>query len=338
MNDAWDGWSPSLARSYVAHRVTAPFLIDGRLDKAPWRDIAWTEDFVDIEGDSRPRPRFCTRAKMCWDDEHLYIAAEMEEPHVWATLTQRDSVIFHDNDFEVFIDPDGDHCDYYELEINALNTVWDLRLPRPYRDGGTAVNEWDIAGLRTAVHVGGTLNDPRDIDRGWSVEIAIPWLALAELSRAPAPPRNGDLWRINFSRVQWRADVVSGRYVKIPGLREDNWVWSPQGVIDMHRPERWGYVQFSTSPAGSSVAVAADPLAGAKWYLQRLHEAQKLHYQRTGAWSDDLGALAVPAPGDIALKTISAGADGYHIVVKTGQVQLRKDSSGALAVEPVAGS
>ena len=51
------------------------------------------------------------------------------------TLTEHDSVIFQDNDFEVFIDPDGDNHNYYEIEINALNTEWDLRLPKPYRDG-----------------------------------------------------------------------------------------------------------------------------------------------------------------------------------------------------------
>ena len=26
--------------------------------------------------------------------------------------------------------------------------------------------------------------------------------------------------------------------------KEDNWVWSPQGLVDMHVPERWGVVQF----------------------------------------------------------------------------------------------
>ena len=103
VSDLWDGWSPSLARCYVAHRVGAPFEIDGRLDKAPWRDVPWTEDFVDIEGDAKPGPRFRTRAKMCWDDACIYVAAEMEEPHVWGTLTKHDSVIFHDNDFEVGI-------------------------------------------------------------------------------------------------------------------------------------------------------------------------------------------------------------------------------------------
>jgi hypothetical protein len=49
---------------------------------------------------------------------------------------------------------------------------------------------------------------------------------------------------VNFSRVQWRVNIQDGKYIKVPGLKEDNWVWSPQGLIDMHVPEMWGYVRF----------------------------------------------------------------------------------------------
>ena len=117
-------------KGYVCYRASRPPVIDGKLDEPAWRSAPWTDHFVDIEGDFKPPPRFKTRVKMLWDHLHFYIGAELEEPHVWATLTQRDSVIFHDNDFEVFIDPDGDNHNYYELEINALNSVWDLRLVR----------------------------------------------------------------------------------------------------------------------------------------------------------------------------------------------------------------
>ena len=232
---------------YTALRAPKPIKIDGRLDDAAWSRAPWTSDFVDIEGDSKPKPRFRTRAKMMWDDQYLYICAELEEPHVWGTLTKHDSVIFHDNDFEVFIDPDGDTLEYYEFEINALNTGWDLFLDKPYKAGGHARNEWEIPGLNTAVRVLGTLNNPADKDRGWTLEIAMPWKALGEYAHRPSPPRHGDEWRINFSRVEWRHRIADGKYEKVPDTKEDNWVWSPQGVINMHVPEKWGYVRFSSS-------------------------------------------------------------------------------------------
>ncbi len=219
--------------SYDCHYTKAPIHVDGKLNDAAWKKAPWTSDFVDIEGASKPAPRYRTRAKMLWDDKYLYIAAELEEPNVTGTLTKHDSVIFKDNDFEVFIKPLPDTESYYEFEINALNTGWDLFLPKPYSEGGRADNSWDIAGLRTAVAIQGTLNHPDDTDHGWTIEIAYPLNAFESRQHVP-PPQKGTVWRINFSRVEWK-----------PGNpKEDNWVWSPQGVINMHVPNRWGYLHF----------------------------------------------------------------------------------------------
>ena len=158
--------------------------------------------------------------------------------------SEHDSVIFRDNDFEVFLNPSGDGLNYFEFEINALNTGWDLFLPKPYRARGKADNSWEIPGLKTAVAIDGALNNPAGLDRGWTVEIAFPWTAFA--SRAPVTrPKPGDTWRVNFSRVEWQAVVRDGRYLKVAGTKEDNWVWSPQGEVDMHIPSKWGYVLFS---------------------------------------------------------------------------------------------
>lgn len=233
-------------RRYVCPRTTSPVVIDGRIDEAAWGAAAWSEPFGDIEGDARPRPRFETRMKMVWDDQGLYVAARLVEPHAWAKLTKRDSVVWHDNDFEVFIDPDGDGLLYYEVEVNPLNTVFDLVLVRPYSQGGPPLHGWDFAGLQTAIGIEGTLNDPSDTDVAWTVEICMPWSGFDVAAAKVVPPEPGDAWRINFSRVQWRHRVTgAGEYEKVPDTREDNWSWSPQGAIDMHRPKRWGYVEFA---------------------------------------------------------------------------------------------
>jgi hypothetical protein len=234
--DATHGAPP---KTYDAPRAPHPIQIDGKLDDPAWRSAPWTTDFVDIEGSSKPTPRFRTRAKILWDAQYLYIGAELEEPEIKATLTQHDSVIFHDNDFELFLQPPTGTPGYFEFEINALNTSWDLFLNKPYRLGGHADNSWDIPGLKTAVALNGTLNNPADLDKSWTVEIAIPWTAFA--SRLPVTaPVAGDIWRINFSRVEWKAGQP----------KEDNWVWSPQGVVNMHVPEKWGYLHFRDAQQG----------------------------------------------------------------------------------------
>ncbi|HTY57653.1 MAG TPA: carbohydrate-binding family 9-like protein [Bacteroidota bacterium] len=279
-------------KGYVCPFTPRPVVIDGVIDEREWHDAPWTGNFVDIEGDLRPLPRFRTRVRMLWDSTYLYIGAELREPNVWGTLTKRDTVIFNDDDFEVFIDPNGDNHEYYEMEMNALNTVWDLFLDRPYRDGGKPRDGWDIAGLKTAVRVHGTLNNPADVDTGWTVEIAMPWKALGEYAHRTVPPSPGDQWRINFSRVEWRVDTTGGVSRRVPGTKEDNWVWSPQWVVDMHQPEMWGYLQFG-GPGARQSAFRHDPSRPAEEALMAVYRAQIEFRKAHGRWAASRGELTL---------------------------------------------
>ncbi|UCG51779.1 MAG: carbohydrate-binding family 9-like protein [Candidatus Latescibacterota bacterium] len=294
-------WKP---KTYVCYRTDKPLDIDGHVDEPSWAKAEWTDDFVDIEGSRQPSPRFRTRVKMLWDSTYFYVAAELEEPDVWATLVTHDTVIYYDNDFEVFIDPDGDTHEYYELEVNALDTEWDLLLLKPYRDGGPALHDWDIPGLKTAVYVDGTLNQPGDTDVGWTVEIAFPWTGLWEYAHGPTPPDSGDQWRVNFSRVEWQIEVIEDRYHKIADpdtgepLDEDNWVWSPQGLIAMHYPEMWGFVQFSSRLVGTSRDTFEHrPIDAAGWALRQIYYAQKSWHAEHGGYAGNIDLLPVKDPG-----------------------------------------
>jgi transglutaminase-like putative cysteine protease/predicted esterase len=305
---------PITPRGYLCQHAVTPVKIDGLLDDPAWAAAPWTDGFVDIQGAAKPTPRFLTRVKMLWDDDYLYLAAEIEEPHVWATLTNHDSVIFQDPDFEVFIDPLGHTQPYYEFEMNALNTTWDLRLNKPYMDQGRPDNAWEIPGGKTAVHVNGTLNDPADTDQGWTVEIAFPWKVLAEHARHAGPPAEGEKWRINFSRVEWQITHTNGAYQKVPDMPEDNWVWSPQGVVDMHRPEMWGLVQFTRQPAGQTNSIAPIPGKPARDLALEIYYAQKDFWNEHRCWATNLAELELkPAqlPPDVGPPMLETTADGY---------------------------
>lgn len=289
---------PFNPKHYICYRTSRPLTIDGQLDEPIWQSADWTDDFVDIEGDLKPQPRFRTRAKMLWDNDYFYCAAQLEEPDIWATLTERDAVIFYDNDFEIFIDPDGDSHEYYEFEMNAFNTVWALLLIKPYRDGGPAVNAWDIQGLKTGVFIDGSINQPGDNDKFWTVEIAMPWKVLKECSHKEAPPQNGDQWRVNFSRVEWQVAVKDGKYQKVidpetgKPFPEANWVWSPQGLINMHYPEMWGFVQFSDKVAGEGMdEFRFHPEETARWALRQVYYRERNYFEQFGEYTDDLSRL-----------------------------------------------
>lgn len=238
-------------RTYDVHFTDIAPAMDGKLSEGAWASAPFSQSFGDIQGPSMPDPRFRTRMKMMWDESFLYVAAEMEEPHLWGTYDEHDMIVFEEQDFEIFIDPLGDARTYYEIEVNILATIFDLFLPRTYIDGGPADHGWDCDGLVTAIHPTGTINDSSDRDTGWVMEWAIPFSALrpphaagAESARGGRPPKPWDLWRVNFSRVQWQLDITSGGYTKRPNTPEDNWTWTPQWVINMHVPQHWGVVRF----------------------------------------------------------------------------------------------
>ncbi len=284
---------------YICYRTQDAITVDGKLDESSWDKAKWTKDFVDIEGDLKPAPRLRTSAKMLWNESNFYIAAKLEEPDIWGTLQNRDDIIFYDNDFEVFIDPDGNTRGYAEFELNALNTIWDLLLIMPYRDiDQAAVHGWDIKNIASGVYIRGTLNQPDDIDDFWTVEIAFPFEAFKEIARISIPPQDGDQWRLNFSRVEWKTEVKNSKYQKQINpttgefLPEDNWVWSPQGVVNMHYPEMWGYVQFSNQVVGSADVAFQDCVEeAAKWFLRQLYYRQKNYHAQTRKYSDQLKDL-----------------------------------------------
>lgn len=237
-------------KEYQCHKASSIVQIDGDVYDDVWRSIPWSDFFIDIEGKNNPKPYLDTRMKLLWDDNYLFIAAELEEPHIWAYLENHDDIIYRDNDFEIFIDPTGDGLNYFEIEINALGSILDLFMSKPYNKKGKANIPWNADGMKKAVKIYGSLTDSLGKDLKWTVELAIPWTTYN--SRLPdlKKPNTGDTWRMNFSRVQWETEFYDGKYAKktfdntaIP-LPENNWVWSPQGVINMHKPETWGYVTF----------------------------------------------------------------------------------------------
>lgn len=239
---------PSIPKTYNIFKTTKAPTIDGKIGRGEWKNARWTDEFVDISDSINPIPKFKTKCKMLWDDEYLYIAAYLEEPDLWATLKNHDNIIYNDNDFEVFIDPGNDASNYFEIEINALGTVMDLFMLRTYKRGGPVDMKWNTVGMKSAVYLKGTLNDNTDKDKYWTIEMAIPYSCLERPNRI-SRPSVGATWRINFSRVQWQSIPSGTTYTKKKtpeGKRipEYNWVWTPQGRIDMHIPEKWGYLNF----------------------------------------------------------------------------------------------
>jgi hypothetical protein len=270
-----NGCSPEDVAHYTCKRASQAIEPNGRLDAPVWALAEKSPRFVDmVTGDPAI---YGTRAAALWDDDYLYVGFWVEEPFVTARLAERDSLVFLENDIEVFID--GGDC-YYEFEINALGTVyevlhvwqdayatkaqfrgpeldvlrhhaisfggdydrtgehfWKGRHPRGLR---WSFRDWDLRGLRPAVHVDGAINDPAVVDRGWTVELAIPWSGIGTLANGRSlPPRAGDVWRIFFGRFE----LLTPSGVEISPHPAS--AWNRHGVYDTHLPECWTSVAFT---------------------------------------------------------------------------------------------
>jgi hypothetical protein len=252
---------------HTAQRVAGPITIDGALYEPSWKSAITSPRFVDIL--SGQPVIHDTRAMVLWDAENLYVAYRVEEPLVHAKFTNHNDFIYLDNDVELFIaGPDA----YYEFEINAYNTryevffIWEAAFDRggfslspefgrdnlkPFngvgftnhpRGGRLGHFTWTFPGLKTAVHIDGTVNDDTDRDRGWTVELALPWKGMKWLATdgRALPPRDGDIWRMDFSRFN--------TYKESPPAKDSGgWVWTRHGIWDSHIPECFVFVTFSTN-------------------------------------------------------------------------------------------
>jgi len=257
---------------YTCYRAPNAISIDGELSEPDWHLAPKSTPFVDIV--TGEPAWFDTRVALLWDDEYLYFGFTAEETDVRATLAERDSKIWLDNDLEIFV---AGKDAYYEFEINALNTIYEVFwIWKDMFYPGSAYNvpEWNLAGrklmtlsgvgghvhprgerygfldydlpgLLHAVHVDGTLNRHDDTDRGWTAEVALPWKGLAWLADGrPLPPKDGDVWRIDCSRFQ---------HIGPNGEPLDpaaGWTWNRHGHYDSHIPETFTYVRFTTAAAG----------------------------------------------------------------------------------------
>ncbi len=243
---------PYLPRYYVIYRATGSIVIDGNIEEKAWQDAKWLDAFVDHQYPYAPPPWKTTRVKMIYDDQYIYIAARLQEENVWAHLSKRDAIVYYDNDFEIFLDPTANGINYFEFELNALNTMFDMWHEVDNWRGAYADPAFDSKGTRHAVGVNGTLNYHYDTDNGWCVEAKIPLKELKEWnSRMQVPVRRGDTWRFNFSRVQYMHVYTQLFPYLLPYSPCEDWVLGPTDTGDLHIPELWPVAVFSDHYSGN---------------------------------------------------------------------------------------
>ena len=213
------------AAEYVVHRRSGPIQIDGVLAEAAWDRAERAGPFV-RSLDGKP----CTVqtvARLLWDDDDLYVALQSEDPDISTPFSKDDEPLYRSNVVEIFLNPSGDLRRYQEIELAPSNALFDASFTG--RRQGMDLS-WSSR-ARHAVHLDGTLNDSRDVDRGWTAELAIPFAALTGMPRSR--PQRGDRWRFNLYRLR-----------QGPGQPGEGQAYSPPLVGDFHALDRFATLRF----------------------------------------------------------------------------------------------
>jgi len=212
---------------YTCQRATSAITVDGVADEETWAVAQATDPFVQWNGETA---QSATSARLLWDDEMLYVAFDSKDSDIQGSMKQHDENLWEQNEVvELFADAGADQGCYLEFEVNPLNTVVDLVIPKAGAPGPIeGKKNWDAKGMQTAVHV----TRPGASDGEWTVEMAIPFNCF--LDALNAPPKPGDEWRINLYRVDAVSDHVEYQ------------AWSPTNTPEpsFHVPERFGVLRF----------------------------------------------------------------------------------------------
>lgn len=200
--------------------------IDGKLDEEVYKFARWTPYFGLANGDPSS-PRFKTRAAIFYDDKNLYIAFEVEDPDVWSGYTKDDEPIYNEEVVEFFVDPEDDNQTYYEFQVSPANVHFDAYFEYHRSDLKKAMSY--NSGFESAVNVDGTLNKRDDVDKGYTVEMMIPF----EKINQPKPSK-GRKYRIDMFRFERPArNKITEAHALFP---TPNW--------DFHSLKDWGYLIF----------------------------------------------------------------------------------------------
>jgi hypothetical protein len=224
--------------------------LDGKLSEYAWEGAADTTLFVNVAtGKPAPESPVQGSAKLIWDETALYLGVTVKDQNLTGGFDkkQKDPHLWTKDCVEIMLDPDGDgdNKDYYEIQVNPQNLVFDsffedYNKPRKEPEGPFGHEDWSSK-LESAVQLQGTLDNPKDKDEGYVMEIKLPWSAFDKAKKVPPEP--GTSWRLNIYAMQDNNGVA----------------WSPiLGQGNFHKASRFGRIQWVTQPVASDAVAKAD--------------------------------------------------------------------------------
>ena len=235
-----------------------PISLDGKLDEPAWKSAQLIDQFHLPWLKEKDRPaKSATRARLLWDRQYLYFGADMDDADLIATVKEHNGMLWMKDVFEIFLKPTLDKPSYYEFEFNPLNAVFDMYIPDRKLGGFKEFINATKFHIETQVAIRGTLNDPSDTDKGWTVEGRIPWTDFLPTGGRPNP---GDQWTFTLCRVDEHGDPVPQELSTVAPLTQRNFhLIADYAPVRFVGPPKTGALPNYTPFARSRVVGFPDP-------------------------------------------------------------------------------
>ncbi|MDP6579424.1 MAG: DUF5916 domain-containing protein, partial [Vicinamibacterales bacterium] len=175
-----------------ATRLTDAFVVDGRLDEPVYETIGSVSGFIQQEPDEGAPATEATEAWIFYDDSTIYIAArcwDSQPDRMIANEMRRDNQgIYQNENFAVVLDTYYDRRNGYLFHVNPLGGMFDGHITDERNMNRDWNGVWDVRTGR--------------FDRGWTIEIAIPFKSVR------FRPGAAQTWGVNMRRiVRWKNET-----------------------------------------------------------------------------------------------------------------------------------
>ena len=192
---------------YKAIKTSENIIVDGKMNENDWKKSpVYNLDYhYEVE---KPTDKQATEYRMLWDDENLYLFFKCEDQFITARETVRDGTPFFDDCAEIFLIPVPEALDtHFCFEVNLYNTPNDIFYLNNFYNNTKGVVKAFSPDYKTEVQIDGTINNNNDIDKGWTMEFAIPLVTFRGVNTFH-PIEIGTKWR--FLAVRQNRDDIDG--------------------------------------------------------------------------------------------------------------------------------
>jgi len=163
---------------FKAFKTSEKMRVDGNLNEGDWQKSE-SRSFDYFYAVEKPDDKQASKFRMLWDDEDLYVFFECEDKYITARETVRDGQPYFDDCAELFLIPVADSLKvHFGFELNLYKVANDFVFLNGMKHGENVVVKAYNPDYEVAVTIDGTVNNNSDIDKGWTMEMKIPFKSM----------------------------------------------------------------------------------------------------------------------------------------------------------------